>query len=98
MSILVKNIILQGKKADIFIEGNKIKKIGKLNLKANEKLDAKGEKAVIPGLINCHTHSAMTLFRGYGDDLPLKDWLEKKYQENNRFSCLEFPSKGNHPR
>jgi len=79
MGLLIRNIILNGKKKDIFIEGNKIKKIGKnLNLKANEKIDGKGEKAVLPGLINCHTHSAMTLFRGYGDDLPLKEWLLKK--------------------
>lgn len=32
--------------------------------------------AAIPGFQNCHTHSAMTLFRGYGDDLQLMDWLE----------------------
>ncbi len=31
--------------------------------------------ALIPGLINCHTHAAMTLFRGLADDLPLMDWL-----------------------
>lgn len=30
---------------------------------------------VMPGLVNCHTHSAMTLFRGMADDLPLKTWL-----------------------
>jgi len=79
MSLLLKNVILKGKKVDIFIEGNRIKRIGKnLNLKANEKIDGKKEKAVLPGLINCHTHAAMILFRGYGDDLPLKDCLEKK--------------------
>lgn len=32
---------------------------------------------VIPGLINSHTHAAMTLMRGIADDLPLMDWLEK---------------------
>jgi 5-methylthioadenosine/S-adenosylhomocysteine deaminase len=31
---------------------------------------------LIPGLINSHTHSAMTMFRGLGDDLTLKDWLK----------------------
>jgi 5-methylthioadenosine/S-adenosylhomocysteine deaminase len=31
--------------------------------------------AVIPGLVNAHTHSAMSLFRGLADDLPLMDWL-----------------------
>ena len=33
-------------------------------------------KAVMPGLINGHTHAAMTLFRGLADDLPLMDWLQ----------------------
>ncbi len=31
--------------------------------------------AIIPGLINAHTHAAMSLFRGMADDLPLMDWL-----------------------
>lgn len=31
---------------------------------------------VTPGLINAHGHAAMTLLRGYADDLPLMDWLE----------------------
>lgn len=31
---------------------------------------------VLPGLINAHTHAAMTLFRGLADDLPLMDWLQ----------------------
>ncbi len=33
------------------------------------------DHAVIPGLINCHTHAAMNLFRGLADDLPLMAWL-----------------------
>jgi 5-methylthioadenosine/S-adenosylhomocysteine deaminase len=33
------------------------------------------QHAVIPGLVNAHTHAAMTLFRGLADDLPLMDWL-----------------------
>lgn len=32
---------------------------------------------LIPGLINTHTHAAMTLFRGLADDLPLMDWLNQ---------------------
>jgi 5-methylthioadenosine/S-adenosylhomocysteine deaminase len=32
---------------------------------------------ILPGLINAHTHAAMTLFRGLADDLPLKTWLEE---------------------
>lgn len=41
-----------------------------------EKLDAKG-KLVLPGLVNTHHHAAMSLMRGYADDLPLHEWLEK---------------------
>lgn len=32
--------------------------------------------AIIPGLVNAHTHAAMALFRGLADDLPLMDWLK----------------------
>jgi 5-methylthioadenosine/S-adenosylhomocysteine deaminase len=32
--------------------------------------------------MNMHTHAAMTLFRGYGDDMPLMQWLEKKIWPN----------------
>lgn len=38
-------------------------------------LDATG-CAVLPGLINAHTHAPMTIFRGLADDLPLMQWLE----------------------
>jgi 5-methylthioadenosine/S-adenosylhomocysteine deaminase len=36
------------------------------------------ERLVLPGLINTHTHAAMTLLRGYGDGLPLMRWLQEK--------------------
>ncbi len=35
-------------------------------------------KVVMPGFINCHTHAAMTLLRGYADDMPLMKWLQEK--------------------
>ncbi|MEM3404038.1 MAG: amidohydrolase [Nitrososphaeria archaeon] len=38
--------------------------------------DIKGG-VLIPGLVNCHVHAAMTLFKGVADDLPLKRWLEE---------------------
>jgi 5-methylthioadenosine/S-adenosylhomocysteine deaminase len=43
--------------------------------KAKETIDATG-KLVMPGLINTHTHAAMTIFRGYADDMPLMEWLQ----------------------
>ncbi len=36
-----------------------------------------GEHALIPGLINLHTHAAMNLMRGLADDLPLMEWLQQ---------------------
>jgi 5-methylthioadenosine/S-adenosylhomocysteine deaminase len=66
----------------IAIEDKTITEVGKANeLKRKygrgyEKIDAKG-KAVIPGLVNTHQHAAMSLLRGYADDLPLQEWLEK---------------------
>ena len=42
-----------------------------------EVYDGRG-KVLIPGLVNNHTHAAMTLMRGYGEDLPLQRWLEEK--------------------
>ncbi len=43
---------------------------------ARQIIDARGF-LVMPGLVNTHTHGAMTLFRGLADDLPLKTWLEQ---------------------
>jgi 5-methylthioadenosine/S-adenosylhomocysteine deaminase len=43
----------------------------------DERLDAR-HGLLLPGLVNGHTHAAMTLFRGYGDDLPLPEWLQDK--------------------
>jgi len=37
-------------------------------------VDARG-RVVAPGLVNAHTHAAMTLLRGHSDDVPLQDWL-----------------------
>ncbi len=40
---------------------------------------ATGEAVLImPGMVNLHTHVPMTLFKGVAEDLPLKDWLEKR--------------------
>lgn len=41
-----------------------------------ERLDLPGH-VVMPGLINAHTHAAMSLMRGLADDLPLMDWLQQ---------------------
>ncbi len=65
----------------IYIEDNLIKFIGEYNPNLIDEsykiFDAKG-KIAMPGLINTHGHAAMSLLRGYADDLPLKKWLEEK--------------------
>ncbi len=43
----------------------------------DEVIDCRG-RAIMPGLVNTHGHAAMTLLRGYADDLPLQTWLEEK--------------------
>ena len=65
----------------VAIKGDKIVKIGgrkyvTQGLTAKRTINAAG-KVVIPGLINTHTHAAMSLFRGVSDDLDLNDWLTK---------------------
>lgn len=42
-----------------------------------EVLDA-GGGLILPGFVNTHTHLAMTLLRGYANDLPLVEWLQKR--------------------
>jgi 5-methylthioadenosine/S-adenosylhomocysteine deaminase len=61
------------------IDEGKIIEIGQniASSRKDETIDCHG-KAMIPGLVNTHTHLAMTLLRGYADDLELKEWLEQK--------------------
>jgi 5-methylthioadenosine/S-adenosylhomocysteine deaminase len=78
MSILIKNIQLNNKQLDILIEGQHIKKIApSITQQADRVIDGTN-KAAVPGLTNGHTHAAMTLMRGYADDMPLMPWLQEK--------------------
>lgn len=76
MSLLIKDVELDGGPTQIYIEGDRIVEIGKKR-EADTVLEAKG-KIALPGLVNLHTHASMTLFRGFGDDLNLQTWLETK--------------------
>ena len=49
------------------------------NEKAEKTIDAEG-CAVMPGLVNAHTHLSMTLFRGFADNLPYDEWTRKIQQ------------------
>ena len=76
MSILIKNVLLDKKETNVYIEDNIIQEIGK-KTEADYVIDGKN-KAVIPGMVNTHTHAAMCLFRGYADDMNLEEWLQTK--------------------
>lgn len=78
MSILIRKALVNEKVQDIYIEDKVISNIGS-NLKEKAEFVIDGVKrAAIPGFFNAHTHAAMTLFRGWADDMPLKEWLETK--------------------
>ncbi|WP_073162864.1 amidohydrolase [Desulfofundulus australicus] len=67
---------------EIIIEGQYITHVGPAGSVSPEQnfdrvIDARGMLAM-PGFVNCHTHASMTLLRGYADDLPLMEWLQKK--------------------
>lgn len=85
MSILIKNVLLNDQRTDILIEENKITSISNnIQTEGIEIIIDGSNKAAFPGLVNGHTHSAMTFFRGYGDDLPLEEWLNTKIWPNER--------------
>ncbi len=78
MSILIKNVVVNGEEKDILVEGNKISKIAdNIQVETEHQIDGINMVA-LPPFINAHTHAAMTLMRGYADDLLLDDWLQNK--------------------
>ncbi len=102
--ILIKNItvITQNKKREIIkngalvIKDDIINAIGKSNeierkylKKAKKIIDGKG-LVVMPGLINTHGHLAMSLLRGYADDMNLEEWWMKHvYPIESKFGRKE---------
>jgi len=70
-------------RANIGVKGNEIAYVGKKDIKGEIEIDA-SKKLILPGIFNAHTHLAMTLFRGYAEDMPLMDWLEKKIWKAER--------------
>lgn len=107
MSILIKNVLLNESNCDILIQEDRISKIGQ-GIVAGEGvrvIEGRG-KAVFPTFANMHGHAAMTLFRGFGDDHNLSDWLNQWIWPNERnldseiiywgvrLACLEMIKSG----
>lgn len=77
-SLLLRNIKISGRRRDLLVEGNRIARIApRIPAPAGRILDGRG-MAALPSLCNSHTHAAMTLLRGYADDMPLMEWLQTK--------------------
>lgn len=66
-----------GKEYNIGIQGNRIAAISESPLEGRYIIDG-FDKIAVPGMVNAHTHTAMTLFRSYADDMVLMDWLQNK--------------------
>ncbi len=105
-SILIKNVILGESARDVLILNNKIEKISELIDYAASKIIVGEGKHILPGFVNMHTHAAMTLMRGVGEDMALKEWLneriwpiEAKLDEEivywgTKLACLEMIKSG----
>jgi len=106
VSILIKKVRLKGELVDVLITGNRFDSIGTdVDTRADVVIDGTG-KAILPSFHNAHTHAAMTLMRGYADDMALHTWLsehiwpfEAKLTEDDiywgaKFACLEMIKSG----
>ena len=99
--------MLHGKTTSIMIENDTIVGIGNsLPVPTGVYVMEAHGKAVFPTFANMHTHAAMSLFRGYGDDHPLQEWLnewiwpaERNLDDEiiywgTRLACLEMIKSG----
>lgn len=81
MRLVIRGALVDGEPRDIGIEDGRISWIVPGGAARGDdpgrEIDARGLHA-FPSFRNGHTHAAMTLFRGYGDDLPLMEWLRTR--------------------
>jgi 5-methylthioadenosine/S-adenosylhomocysteine deaminase len=77
--LAVTGALIDGELAGLRAEGGVIAEMGGgvTPREGDEVLDAAGAP-LVAGLVNGHTHAAMTLMRGYGDDMPLMRWLRER--------------------
>jgi 5-methylthioadenosine/S-adenosylhomocysteine deaminase len=79
MTLAVLDATMGGHRVGLRVEQDRVAAVGPdvRPETRDEVIDAAG-MALLPGLVNGHTHAAMTLMRGYGDDLPLMRWLQDR--------------------
>ncbi|HJJ28505.1 MAG TPA: amidohydrolase [Methanocorpusculum sp.] len=75
-NLLIRNIRIENKPAEIYIENGLISSVGEKIKDHDAEFILDGDRATaLPGLYNMHTHAPMSLLRGYSDDLELFEWL-----------------------
>jgi 5-methylthioadenosine/S-adenosylhomocysteine deaminase len=107
MGLAITGATLDGVEVGVRVENGVIAAIGpEVEPGAEDDVIDGAGQALVPGLVNAHTHAAMTLFRGYADDLPLMEWLErhiwpveKRMSDEDvywgtRLACVEMISTG----
>lgn len=87
-AILLKNIDVKGVKSDILIEDGVISSVlpagnEQVADPSAEILDCTG-RAALPGFVNMHTHGAMSLMRGIGEDIAFHAWLDKIWEVESK--------------
>ena len=75
--ILIKNVLLFGKKKNVLIKGNRFSSISAPAFATARKVIDGSGMAILPPFYNTHTHAAMTLLRGFADDMQLHQWLHQ---------------------
>lgn len=107
MALTVTDVVLDGADVGIRAVDGTITAIGPdVRAEPGDDVLAGGGRAVVPGLVNGHGHAAMTLLRGFGDDLPLDEWLQTRIWPaegrldpesvywGTRLACLEMVRSG----
>jgi 5-methylthioadenosine/S-adenosylhomocysteine deaminase len=79
LSLAVTNAVLEGETVGLRAEDGTIAELGPsvAPRDGDEAIDAAG-MLLCPPMVNGHTHAAMTLFRGFGDDMALMQWLQER--------------------
>ena len=78
--IVTQNAAREVVRGDVAVEGERIVQVGgKYNGTGDEEIDCSGD-IIIPGLVNTHTHIAMSVMKGVVDDLSFDDFLAKVFK------------------
>jgi 5-methylthioadenosine/S-adenosylhomocysteine deaminase len=107
VSIAVTGAVLDGQAVGLRSEDGLIAELGpSVEARTGDEIIGANGLLLSPPMVNGHTHAAMTLLRGFGDDMPLMEWLRKKIWPaeaklhsddvywGTRLACLEMIRSG----